>query len=436
VISSGASTISPDEKRRALDRVLNSQTFSRSDQLKRFLRYVCEKEIAGRADEISEYSIGMEALGKRSDYSPGEDSSVRTRAHVLRQKLQEFYELEDPASDLRIEMPRGSYSPHFGYYVPQLLDPAPVSEARLRAALRSPWLWPFAAGILAASLVFAIVSWFGTFWRPADKIDSMVREAWGDLLKAGERVDVCLGTPPAMLLHSFREHRIPANPTYIPAPDVVLPWYQGLQMLDGGGKLYMHTTQDIALVGDCFAAISAMRLLTAAGVAARAVSERDLRPYALRDRNVILIGSPNYSPYAARVLGATALTVRYDPASREEVIADQPTNPLPHTMFKPDRDEFGNRTTAYGLITVFPSQGGEGNARTVIFSGITAAGPQAAMEFFKSSPDLRSLKARLISQGYKRLPSAYQVVVRCALDHNLALNWAYVTHRVLDRSPL
>jgi hypothetical protein len=239
-----------------------------------------------------------------------------------------------------------------------------------------------------------------------------------------------------MLLHSFRDGALPANPLYLPVPDEVVRWYHGLQMLDGGGNLYMHTTQDATLLGDSLAAISAVRLLTSAGVGARVVSENDLRPYALRDRNVILIGSPNYSPYAARVLGAAPFSVRYDPQSREEVISDHPADPGKRTLFKPDRDEFGKRTTAYGLITVFPSHGGDGTAETVIFSGISAAGPQAAMEFFKSAADLRLLRSRLASEGFRKFPPAYQVVVRCALDHDLALNGAYVTHRVLPRSPL
>ena len=435
-----ASAISPDEKRLALERVLNSHTFARSDQLKRFLRYIGEKEIAGKAEEISEYSIGIEALGKRVDYSPGEDSSVRTRAHALRQKLQEFYDAEEPESAVRIEVPRGSYTPHFLVYAPpQRIQTAPLKIAPAQPPAPTPRpIRPFLFGVLAASLVFASALWLGLIRKPAQALDPVVREAWGELLQPGERVDICLATPPAMLLHSFRAGIVPAHPAFMRAPETVVPWYQGLQMLDGGGDLYMHTTLDTALVGDAFAAISAMRLLSAAGVGAHAVSEGDLRPYALRDRNVILIGSPNYSPYAARVLGGSAFTVRYDPASREEVVAEQPGAPNASAplMFKPDRNEFGTRTTAYGLITVFPSQGREASTRTVVFSGITAAGPQAAMEFFKSARDLQGLKAKLAAQGYRHFPNAYQVVVRCALDHNLALNWSYVTHRVLDRNPL
>lgn len=433
-------TLGDDAKRRALDRVLNSDTFARSDQLRRFLRYVCEKEISGKTDEISEYLIGIEALGKRPDYSPSEDSSVRTRAHALRQKLQEFYEVEDPETPVRIELPRGNYIPHFFIPVAPLQNGEDKPDAALVAAPPSSdyssSIKPFALGVIAATLLCCAVFYAIAFRSPRNQIDSVLREAWGGLLKTGELVDVCVATPPAMLLHSFRDGVLPVNPLYLPAPDEVVQWYRGLQMLDGGGNLYMHTSQDVSLLGDSLAAISAIHLLTSAGIRARVVSENDLRPYALRDRNVILIGSPNYSPYAARVLGASAFSVHYDPVSREEVISDNPVDPDNRTVFKPDRDEFGKRATAYGLITVFPSHGTDETAETVLFSGISAAGPQAAMEFFKSATDLRALRSRLASEGYRRFPPAYQVIVRCALDHGLALNGMYVAHRVLVRSPL
>ena len=106
-------SLTGDEKRAALDAVLHSQTFARTDQLKCFLKYVCEMEIAGRGSELTEYLIGIEALGRPAGYSPGDDSVVRTRAFALRKKLQEFYELERPDAALRIELQKGSYCPHF-----------------------------------------------------------------------------------------------------------------------------------------------------------------------------------------------------------------------------------------------------------------------------------------------------------------------------------
>ena len=51
------------QKQLALNAALDSQTFARADQLKCFLKYVCEMEIAGRGHELTEYRIGVEALG-------------------------------------------------------------------------------------------------------------------------------------------------------------------------------------------------------------------------------------------------------------------------------------------------------------------------------------------------------------------------------------
>jgi len=104
---------SADEKRAALDDVLRSRIFERSAQLQSFLRYVCEKEIAGRAGELSEHLIGVEALGRPAGYSPAEDSVVRRRAIDLRDKLQEVYESELVGAAVRIELPKGRYVPRF-----------------------------------------------------------------------------------------------------------------------------------------------------------------------------------------------------------------------------------------------------------------------------------------------------------------------------------
>src|SRR5215471_6005172 len=82
--------ISTDEKRQALDRVLASRTFGRSDQLRSFLRYICEAEFEGRAQGLNEYVLGVSVLGRPPDYSPAEDSCVRSRAYELRNKLKTY----------------------------------------------------------------------------------------------------------------------------------------------------------------------------------------------------------------------------------------------------------------------------------------------------------------------------------------------------------
>src|SRR4029077_5965528 len=81
----------PERARAAMEEVLSSETFSRSDQMRSFLRFVCEQTLSGHGKAINEDLVAVAGLGKPADFAPGEDSSVRRTAYELRQKLQKYY---------------------------------------------------------------------------------------------------------------------------------------------------------------------------------------------------------------------------------------------------------------------------------------------------------------------------------------------------------
>jgi hypothetical protein len=110
---SGSYAVCEVEKRAALEQVLASATFERARQVRNFLRYICEMELAGRADALHEYLIAVEAMGRPMAYSTEDDSSVRRRAYALRQKLEEVYATELADASIRIAVPKGSYVPRF-----------------------------------------------------------------------------------------------------------------------------------------------------------------------------------------------------------------------------------------------------------------------------------------------------------------------------------
>src|SRR5437660_9369368 len=60
-----------------IDRILHSDTFRNSDLLRHLLRFLADKTISGEADQLQEYAIGIDALGKPSSYDPRQDSVVR-----------------------------------------------------------------------------------------------------------------------------------------------------------------------------------------------------------------------------------------------------------------------------------------------------------------------------------------------------------------------
>src|SRR5205823_640006 len=77
-----------------IKRILHSQTFRNAEVLRVLLRFLGEKSMSGEADQLKEYTIGIDALGKPSTYDPRQDSGVRIQVGRLRQKLAEYYRLE------------------------------------------------------------------------------------------------------------------------------------------------------------------------------------------------------------------------------------------------------------------------------------------------------------------------------------------------------
>lgn len=93
--------------------VLASRILGRSVNARRFLTYVCEKYLEGRAGEITEYRIGVEALGRRADFDPRIDGAVRVEAHRIRRRLEEYYNGEGASHPVHIVIPPGNYTPQF-----------------------------------------------------------------------------------------------------------------------------------------------------------------------------------------------------------------------------------------------------------------------------------------------------------------------------------
>ena len=73
--------------REELERVLSSASFARSDRVSKLLRFLVERHIEGRDDELKESVIGVEVFGRRPDYDPKLDSTARTEAVRLRARL-------------------------------------------------------------------------------------------------------------------------------------------------------------------------------------------------------------------------------------------------------------------------------------------------------------------------------------------------------------
>jgi TolB-like protein len=99
--------------RAELDRILASRGFASAGRVSRLLRHVVDKTLAGQADQLKEYAVGVEVFDRDEQYDPRLDSIVRVEAGRLRSKLEEYYNSEGATSAIRIALPRGGYAAQF-----------------------------------------------------------------------------------------------------------------------------------------------------------------------------------------------------------------------------------------------------------------------------------------------------------------------------------
>lgn len=105
--------MSPEAIRGHLADILASPVFSKAGRISRFLRYVVDASLEGRTKQISEYSVAVDVYDRPQDFDSRLDGIVRVEAGRLRSKLREYYETDGKNSSVRIEFPKGGYSPLF-----------------------------------------------------------------------------------------------------------------------------------------------------------------------------------------------------------------------------------------------------------------------------------------------------------------------------------
>ena len=114
VDAGGQVEIDQDIVVRQLDRLLESSDFQAPSRLKRFLKFVVQETLKGRAGSVKAYSIAVEVFGRGESFDPLLDPIVRVEAGKLRRQLERYYFL-NPDEPLCISIPRGSYVPVFSY---------------------------------------------------------------------------------------------------------------------------------------------------------------------------------------------------------------------------------------------------------------------------------------------------------------------------------
>jgi hypothetical protein len=427
-------SISTEEKRQALERVIASRTFARSDQLRSFLRFVCDAEIEGRAHDLNEYVLGVSVLGRPADYSPSEDSCVRSRAYELRNKLKSYYLLEAPDDPIQIAIDKGAYVPRF-----ERRERATQAEA---GAAAQPEPAPKAANtdlgrsllrlsaVAAAIAVLAVSVSYNVF----------------HLAQEPRRAKAVRGLTPEMaaLWKPFVESDAPLLISYevrlafyAPPTELVVRDYLVNRLADAATSKPLAAFQartgarleerlDYADVGAVPAAFLLGRLLGPLRPDVGLKPSGTLGWEDIWNSNIIFLGKPSLHPTVRYVLNQGADFVQGIDLIRN-------VHPRPGEA----AEYLGSRTHGvgekYALITVAP--GPQPGRHIMILGGAHAELPWALTECVTNPVHVREIVSHVrLPSG--ECPPAFQVLVQVKFESYVPIQIRYVTHRVFQAPAL
>ena len=151
-----------DAVRAELARILESEPFRPSAQLRAFLRFIVETTLKGEADRIRAFTIAVEAFGRDRDFNPQTDPIVRVEAARLRRAIEQYYAGPGADAAVEIRVPRGGYVPDFSYRAragelpaAEVAPRAVMPQATARRPLPLVRQHPLAAAVLLSLIVAA-----------------------------------------------------------------------------------------------------------------------------------------------------------------------------------------------------------------------------------------------------------------------------------------
>jgi hypothetical protein len=128
-----------EDVRAQLERLVASPDLDLPARGRRFLRYIVEETLAGRADRIKAYSVGTQVFERDANFDAQSDPVVRIEAGRLRRALEHYYLVPGLSDRVIIDIPKGAYVPRFTLRaVPGVEAVETVDPASCRSAAGSP----------------------------------------------------------------------------------------------------------------------------------------------------------------------------------------------------------------------------------------------------------------------------------------------------------
>jgi hypothetical protein len=265
-------------------RVLQSSHFARAETQRKLLQYLWEH----RDENVSEYALAIEALGRSANFDPGTDASVRVHISRLRRKLKDYYQLE-PAEPEILVIPTGTHQLIVLNQSLQNVAPTPEEVAAAPSAVRRPYVVPILSGVICILLATVIsLAWSYNNLRVAPERPKP-NAFWKSFLVGTAPIKIILPTP---VFFGFKDHpSFRLRSTSVNEFNDVAKDPEFDKLIGDLGERSFE--QSYTVTWDTLAAIDMARYLDGVGAKDRVSFNvtRDLSPLFLENSNVIAVGT-------------------------------------------------------------------------------------------------------------------------------------------------
>lgn len=413
-----------------VDRILQSGTFRNSPTSRRLLKYLADHSLAGDAEQLKEYTIGVDAFGKSAGYDPRQDSTVRIQIGRLRQKLSDYY-LDDGKDDsLIVDLPKG----RFGLTLESRAAPRETVEANPDIEPRPPenkWRnkWRLAAILLAGLCLITLDASVYAFLQlrsartlhPAPSLWSPeLGDLWRPFVNTGRPLVIAVGNP---LFLQFENKALYRDLSTENAQDLLKSPNLGA-ISKALGSRESRPVHYYAAVGEVSAAFTLGQRLGPQQPNMSVLRSSQLQWQQLADANVLFLGPPRF--FGDKLTGLPVSLEITEGVDGFQVLHPQRGEP---SLFK-FRDPPGflaEDGEACVLITHAP--GPVGNTDVMTFASNSTFGRVGAIDAFTDPAFARTLVARM--QG--RIPQYFQVLLKVKYKGGVPTETSYLLHREIHR---
>jgi len=323
----------------AMERISSSASFRKARVLRDLLLFLWRN----RDVEVGEHQLGIEVLGRRPDFDPKVDATVRVNIARLRQRLTAYYESEGKDETIRFSVPVGLHRISYTRATENSPVLLPVSEPAEKPSLsRSGHWWrSIAIAALAACAALAIHDYMG--WQRLQNVAPALHPFWSEALQCRKAYGIIVPSP--QFFH-WRKDGFVARDFRVNSPERLADSAPLRLLQERLGE--PETTQLYTVTTDTLASGEIARYLQDRGVGVDILARSNVSQSLIEERDSILMfAAANTSQYEPFV---RPLSLRFERTQLQN-LRPQPGEDKSWT----GRSYAQDHSVSYGLVSSLPS---------------------------------------------------------------------------------